>query len=292
MVASAVPPPAGSLDPGQFLIDVQTRRQWVGVTSDVDPAQAVLIGDLLAVQAELAGIIAVAKAYTDQEVETRAPLEHTHTMDDIEGLEEALAAAGTKGVPAGCIMIWSGSIITIPAGFVLCNGQNGTPDLRDKFVMGAGGTRPVGQTGGSFTGSFSTTTNGGHSHGGSTTAIALAEAHMPSHTHGVYDPTHAHGGAVASHNHNYNRPNSTVAVAAPFGGATTTVYASGTGAYNSENVAPALTVYGAGTGIGIYHAGGNAAHGHGIYYDGDHAHSGSVTIVPPFYVLAFIMKLP
>jgi len=40
-------------------------------------------------------------------------------------------------IPAGLIAIWKGSIATIPAGWVLCNGSNGTPDLRDKFIVGA-----------------------------------------------------------------------------------------------------------------------------------------------------------
>ncbi len=36
------------------------------------------------------------------------------------------------------ICIWAGAIVDIPAGWALCNGNNGTPDLRDKFLMGAG----------------------------------------------------------------------------------------------------------------------------------------------------------
>jgi hypothetical protein len=39
------------------------------------------------------------------------------------------------GIPHGAILLWSGSIASIPKGFVLCNGANGTPDLRNKFVM-------------------------------------------------------------------------------------------------------------------------------------------------------------
>ena len=49
-------------------------------------------------------------------------------------------SAGTAaGVPSGTIAIWRGSVATIPAGWVLCNGANGTPDLRSRFVYGAGG---------------------------------------------------------------------------------------------------------------------------------------------------------
>lgn len=38
------------------------------------------------------------------------------------------------------ICLWSGAVVDIPAGWALCNGSNGTPDLRDRFVIGAGST--------------------------------------------------------------------------------------------------------------------------------------------------------
>jgi len=44
--------------------------------------------------------------------------------------------------------MWSGSIGSIPAGYVICNGSNGTPDLRDSFIVGSGNTYGVGNTGG------------------------------------------------------------------------------------------------------------------------------------------------
>jgi hypothetical protein len=40
-------------------------------------------------------------------------------------------------LPSGVILLWSGSIATIPTGWVLCDGTNSTPDLRDRFVVGA-----------------------------------------------------------------------------------------------------------------------------------------------------------
>jgi len=54
-------------------------------------------------------------------------------------------------LPSGVITIWSGSIGTIPAGYVICDGNNGTPNLRDKFVVGAGSTYAVGTSGGALT---------------------------------------------------------------------------------------------------------------------------------------------
>jgi len=50
---------------------------------------------------------------------------------------------------AGMIMLWSGSSATIPSGWVLCDGTNSTPDLRNRFVVGATSTYAVGATGGS-----------------------------------------------------------------------------------------------------------------------------------------------
>ena len=51
-------------------------------------------------------------------------------------------------IPSGIISMWSGATSEIPTGWALCNGENGTPDLRDKFIIGAGGNYEVGATGG------------------------------------------------------------------------------------------------------------------------------------------------
>jgi len=78
-----------------------------------------------------------------------------------------------QGFVTGMIMLWSGSIASVPSGWALCNGSNGTPDLRNRFVVGAGSTYAVDATGGSadaivvsHTHTFSGTTasNGTHSH--------------------------------------------------------------------------------------------------------------------------------
>lgn len=50
-------------------------------------------------------------------------------------------------VPPGTIAIWSGTETDKPDGWFICNGENGTPDLRDRFVMGAGGSEPPGEFG-------------------------------------------------------------------------------------------------------------------------------------------------
>ena len=73
-------------------------------------------------------------------------------------------------VPSGGIIMWSGSIATIPTGWYLCDGSNSTPDLRDRFVVGAGSTYAVAATGGSANAIVvshthtATSTDSGHTH--------------------------------------------------------------------------------------------------------------------------------
>ena len=68
------------------------------------------------------------------------------------------------GVPVGLIAMWSGSINAIPGGWNLCDGTNGTPDLRNRFIVGAGSSYTIGNTGGSQ-------------------SVTLTTAQIPSHTH-------------------------------------------------------------------------------------------------------------
>ena len=83
------------------------------------------------------------------------------------------AGSTTYSVPSGGIIIWSGSTGSIPSGWVLCNGSNSTPDLRDRFIVGAGSGYSVGNTGGytdtpiinhNHTYGTSTSADGGHQH--------------------------------------------------------------------------------------------------------------------------------
>jgi hypothetical protein len=74
--------------------------------------------------------------------------------------------------PRGIVTMWSGSTTTIPVGWALCNGTNGTPNLLDRFIVGAGQTYGVGYTGGrtdainvSHTHSAWTDVQGNHTHG-------------------------------------------------------------------------------------------------------------------------------
>lgn len=99
-----------------------------------------------------------------------------------------LAAGTVSGfgtVPVGGIILWSGAANAVPAGWAICNGGtvNGkvTPDLRDRFVVGAGGSYGVGATGGA-------------------NFVQLTEGQMPSHNHSVIGNTSTAG----NHSHPYD----------------------------------------------------------------------------------------
>ena len=67
---------------------------------------------------------------------------------NLNGEITSLRSDGKKSIvmPSGGIIMWSGSTNSIPSGWALCDGANGTPDLRDRFVIGAGGSRSVDET--------------------------------------------------------------------------------------------------------------------------------------------------
>jgi len=68
-----------------------------------------------------------------------------YTYDNISGIP---SAGSVVNVPSGGIIVWSGAISAIPSGYLLCNGTNGTPNLQDSFIVGAGNSYAAGATGG------------------------------------------------------------------------------------------------------------------------------------------------
>lgn len=188
----------------------------------------------------------------------------------ITTLAATLASLGTTVtgmspylLQANFILTYKGTIASIPTGFHICDGTNGTPDLRDKFVTGAGAAYAVDAT------------------GGSKDAIVVDHLHSMNfrsqdqdadHTHIVVDPGHFHqeimvqkgafgAGGGAGSLVNYETPQS-----------------------SSFNTNPATT--------GITLSGQTANHGHTVI--GNTASvgaSGTNANLPPYYALAFIMKL-
>ena len=79
----------------------------------------------------------------------------------------------TSNLPVGAIILWSETLASIPDGYALCNGSNGTPDLQDKFTLGVTDGEDPGATGGALS----------HNH---------TYSMLPNHTHGIIDPGHQH----------------------------------------------------------------------------------------------------
>lgn len=179
-------------------------------------------------------------------------------------------------VPSGVIVMWSGSIANIPAGWLLCNGSNGTPDLRNRFVVGAGGNYAVNATGGENT-------------------VSLTTAQMPNHTHSFSATT----GGAGSHSHT---------------GTTSTANLTGSINFSNNGVTSfsasgIFSTFGSGNQAGFGSGGTpggfslNASHNHSFTTSsvGNHTHSVSGTTGgtgggqahenrPPYYALAYIMK--
>lgn len=192
------------------------------------------------------------------------------TFPNITGPVTATQAALNVPIPSGVIVLWSGSVATIPSGWALCNGSSGTPDLRDRFVVGAGSTYAVGATGGSTTSSASgghthtESSAGSHSHTGVTGDTSLTVNQIPSHTH-TWSGTSTSEDNNYTAGTNYLREGSTVNSSS----FTVTTTASGEGAAHSHTISS------------------DGSHTHTITAVGDHTH----TTTPPYYALAYIMKL-
>jgi microcystin-dependent protein len=90
------------------------------------------------------------------------------------------------GIPIGTIAIWSGALATIPDGWQICDGTNGTVNLRDRFIVGAGSLYNPGTTGGSADAVVPS-----HSHTATSTSTFTGTA-LPTHGHGITDPGHQH----------------------------------------------------------------------------------------------------
>lgn len=183
-------------------------------------------------------------------------------------------------MPVGGIIMWSGSVSNIPDGWTLCNGQNGTPDLRDRFILGAGAAKQPGDTGGSETATLSTLNLPAHSHSVTGTAASAGD-----HTHGntfAIEP-------VAAHTHEVNAVPSDSSV----------VYEQGPnygwraygaregGGDNAEAESAGAHTH---TLRGSVSPGGS--HSHTVSGTAASAGSGAAfSILPPYYALCFIMKL-
>ena len=192
------------------------------------------------------------------------------------------AAAWTTviGVPSGIIAVWSGAEGAIPSGWYLCNGSNGTPDLRNRFIVGAGSgsSYSVGNTGGSNTVTLSTSQIPSHSH----------TTNNHSHNASVSDPGHGHSVSVSDPGHSHNTSVTGAKLFPGYGGAH--VPYGGAGGYpgthfNMSNANTGISANASNANTSISVSTGNANPSTNNTGGG-----GSHENRPPYYALCYIMK--
>lgn len=182
-------------------------------------------------------------------------------LNKLDGLTATTNDLNTRLMPSGGIIMWSGSIASIPSGWFLCDGANGTPDLRDRFIVGAGSAYAVGATGGAG-------------------AVTLTEVQMPSHAH--YFSANTSSGGV--HTHAFYGNND---VSGNVSGATRGTAQALGAVENAAGGAYTTNFGGSLAQIAAY----SEAHIHSVggatdYRGSNQAHENR----PPYYALAYIMK--
>ena len=171
-------------------------------------------------------------------------------------------SGSSTSIPPGGIILWFGASNAIPAGFVLCDGNNSTPDLRDKFIVGAGNNYAVNATGGS------------------------ANATLVEHSHSINNHTHSFGGTTGDQSRSHTHA---------FGATTFQAQAKFPGDFDAmDNPQP----LGGGTKTGTT-SNQNQGHTHNFSgTTGDPSDRGTDTKgssatnanLPPYYALCYIMK--
>ena len=243
---------------------------------------------------------------------TYNPSTNTLTVTNISGNGSGLS--GIESFVTGMILLWFGSTGNIPSGFVLCDGNNSTPDLRDRFIIGAGNNYAVNATGGSANSTLvsHSHTVDNHTHGDGSLSV-------DNHTHGdgslsVSNHTHGSGSLgtnnSGNHSHSYSRLNSTSSYnrGVPIGSGGSAGSSFGTqntnnGGNHSHNVngstggsspgvsgstggsSPGVSGNTGGSSPGVSGSTGGSAPG-----TNSQGSSGNNTNLPPYHALCYIMK--
>lgn len=197
----------------------------------------------------------------------------------------AVDPTSVGGVPTGVIVMWSGT--TAPAGWALCDGTNGTPNLKDRFVLGWG-ARAVGTAGGE-----------------ENVTLTGAQSGVPVHTHTMQTANAPHSHSINRnhwyHNH-YVNPNGNhghnldyqqdVALGSPNGKRVTGAGAINNAATTQNGNHDHWTNHAFGTANDLVPSEtANASHSHTINGNTPQNAAQAHNNMPPYYVLAYIIKL-
>ena len=179
---------------------------------------------------------------------------------------------GIVSFVSGMIIIWSGATNAIPSGWVICDGNNSTPDLRNRFIVGAGDSYSVAATGGANT-------------------VTLADTDIPAHSHST--PNHSHSFDAGDHTHSFSGSGSSThshKIGTAQGGNGTYIVREQGNNYNTntrstEDATVNISVSGNTGNAGVSGNTGNSAPTT-VNTGGGGAHENR----PPYYALAYIMK--
>lgn len=200
----------------------------------------------------------------------------------------AVDPTAVGGVPTGAIVMWQGA--TAPAGWAICNGQNGTPDLRNKFVLGAG-TRSVGTQAGVESVTLTGAQSGvpAHSH--------TSQDSNAAHSHTIQQRTlmHSHG-MVDAGGHNHSLSGDDNVIQKGTGNTFRRITGGGSGVFDGTGAVgnhshPIHNAWDVPWGWTLPVDAANATHRHTIDPNDAEVASQPHDNMPPFYVLVYIMKL-
>ena len=153
---------------GQVLSSDGTNTKWIN-TSDTNVGSASNVGTNVNSTDADQFITFVGSSSGNNPIRVDAGIKYNPSTNRLTAgsfAGDGSALTGVESFVTGMIILWYGDTSNVPTGFVLCDGNNSTPDLRDRFVIGAGNNFSAGSTGGN-------------------NSLTLTEANLPSHRHFV-----------------------------------------------------------------------------------------------------------
>ena len=246
---------------GQVLSSDGTDTAWINAGSLTAGAAAEVGVSAATVNADHF-ITMVDTASGNENIRVDTDLKYNPVTNTLTATNFAGSGTGLTGIEAfvtGMIILWSGAADAIPSGFVLCNGSNSTPDLRNRFVVGAGDSYSVNNTGGSQ-------------------EVTLSTSQLPSHNHSV---------SVSGTTSNKSLTGDITKISECYnvaGGATGVFTKKSTG--NSPVTGSSSNSPTAGVDF-------DASHDHTFSASGTSGNEGSGSAIenrPPYYALCYIMK--